>query len=79
MYYFNQNDERWNLFFQKMKIVAICGSEKETPLFIPTLLQLVNGNNDKIFKIERHVYNLKREDKAIENPVILEKIESFLK
>ena len=42
--YFNENSEKWDAFVNKIKIIAIFGSEEETPLFIPTLLQLVNGN-----------------------------------
>ena len=59
--------------------IAIFGSEKETPLFIPTLLQLVNGDYSKILKIERHVFNLKMEDRVIDNSSALKKIDLFLK
>ena len=42
--YFNENSEKLDAFVNKIKIIAIFGSEEETPQFIPTLLQLVNGN-----------------------------------
>lgn len=76
--YFNNNSDKWNIFIKKLKIIAIFGSEKETPLFIPTLLQLVDGNNNQILKIERHKYNLKINDKVIENNELLNKIDSFI-
>lgn len=75
--YFNANSEKWDAFVNKIKIIAIFGSEEETPLFIPTLLQLVNGNQNKLLKIERHKYKLKLNDKVITNKQLLEKINNF--
>ena len=76
--FFNNNSNKWNTFLKKLKIIAIFGSEEETPLFIPTLLQLVNGDNSKILKIERHKFNLKMDDKVTENKELLNKIDSFI-
>lgn len=75
---FFNNSNKWNTFLKKLKIIAIFGSEEETPLFIPTLLQLVNGDNSKILKIERHKFNLKMDDKVTENKELLNKIDSFI-
>ena len=75
--YFNENSKKWDAFVNKIKIIAIFGSEEETPLFIPTLLQLVNGNQNKLLKIERHKYNLKPNDKVIENNQLLKIIDNF--
>lgn len=75
--YFNENSEKWDAFVNKIKIIAIFGSEEETPLFIPTLLQLVNGNQNKLLKIERHKYKLKLKDKVITNKQLLEKLDGF--
>ena len=77
--YFSKNSDKWDAFASKTKIIAIFGSEKETPLFIPTLLQLVNGDYSKILKIERHVFNLKMKDRVIDNSSILKNIDLFLK
>ena len=77
--YFSKNSDKWDAFASKTKIIAIFGSEKETPLFIPTLSQLVNGDYSKILKIERHIYNLKMEDRVIDNSSALKKIDLFLK
>ncbi len=77
--YFNENGDKWDAFVSKTKIIAIFGSEKETPLFIPTLSQLVNGDYNKILKIERHIYKLKMEDRVIDNSSALKKIDLFLK
>ena len=77
--YFSKNSDKWDAFASKTKIIAIFGSEKETPLFIPTLSQLVNGDYSKILKIERHVFNLKMEDRVIDNSSALKKIDLFLK
>lgn len=75
--YFNENSEKWDAFVNKIKIIAIFGSEEETPLFIPTLLQLVNGNQNKLLKIERHKYKLKLNDKVITNKQLLEELDDF--
>ena len=77
--YFSKNSDKWDAFASKTKIIAIFGSEKETPLFIPTLSQLVNGDYSKILKIERHIYKLKMEDRVIDNSSALKKIDLFLK
>ena len=77
--YFSKNSDKWDAFVSKIKIIAIFGSEKETPLFVPTLSQLVNGDNNKILKIERHVFNLKMKDRVIDNSSILKNIDLFLK
>lgn len=61
----------------KIYIIAIFGSEEETPLFIPTLLQLVNGNQNKLLKIERHKYKLKLHNKVIVNKQLLNEIDDF--
>lgn len=76
--FFNNNSNKWNTFIKKLKIVAIFGSEEETPLFVSTLLQLVNGDNSKILKIERHKFNIKMDDKVTENKELLNKIDSFI-
>lgn len=77
--YFSKNSDKWDAFVSKIKIIAIFGSEKETPLFVPTLSQLVNGDNNKILKIERHVFNLKMKGRVIDNSSILKNIDLFLK
>lgn len=74
---FFYSNAKWDEFIDKMNIIAIFGSEEESPLFIPTLLQLVNGDESKILKIERHKYNLKLNDKVIDNNELLNKINSF--
>ncbi|MGN1399813.1 MAG: hypothetical protein ACI4WG_07445, partial [Erysipelotrichaceae bacterium] len=56
---------------------AIFGSEEETPQFIPTLLNLLNGNKNKLLKIERHKYKLKLNDKVINNKQLLKEIDDF--
>lgn len=76
--FFNNNTDKWDMFVKKVRIIAIFGSEKEFPLFIPTLLQLVNGDNSKILKIERHKYNLKLNDSVLENKELLSIIDSFI-
>lgn len=75
--YFNENSDEWDAFLDKIKVIAIFGSEEETPQFIPTLLNLLNGNKNKLLKIERHKYNLKRNDKVITNKQLLEKLDDF--
>lgn len=76
--YFNVNKDKWNTFIDKIKIFAIFESEEETPLFIPTLLQLINGNKDKLLKIEINKYKLKITDKIIDNKILLKEIDDFL-
>ena len=75
--YFSLNSEKWKTYISKLKIIAIFGSEKETPLFIPTLLQLVDDDESKILKIERHNYNLKMCEKVIDNSELIDLIDSF--
>ncbi len=73
--YFNENSDKWNTFVDK--IIAVFGSDEETPLFIPTLLNLVDGNENKLLKNERHKYNLKLNDRAINNKELLKEIDYF--
>lgn len=76
--YFNINNDKWDIFVNKIKIIAIFGSEEETPLFIPTLLNLVKGDKTKLLKIERHKYKLKLNDKVINNNELIKEIDEFL-
>ncbi len=75
--YFNGNSEKWDEFVNKIYIIAIFGSEEETPQFIPTLLNLINGNKNKLLKIERHKYKLKLHNKVIVNKQLLKEIDDF--
>ncbi|MCM1350846.1 MAG: helix-turn-helix domain-containing protein [Prevotella sp.] len=73
--YFNHNEEKWDEFISKLHIVAIYGSDEETPYFIEIFKSVVN--EAKILKIERHKYNLKRKDKIIENDKIIVLLKNF--
>lgn len=75
--YFNHNEEKWEKFTSKLHIVAIYGSDEETPYFIETFKNVVN--EAKILKIERHKYNLKMHDKIIENDKIIALLNNFKK
>lgn len=75
--YFNENSDKWDEFVNKLNIIAIFGSEEETPQFIPTLLSLLNGNKNKLLKIERHRYKQKLNDKVINNKQLLKIIDDF--
>lgn len=76
--YFNGNNDKWDDFQNKIKIIAIFGSKEETPLFVPTLLNLVKGNKNKLLKIEKHKYKLKFNDKVIDNKQLIKEIDNFM-
>lgn len=75
--YFNNDFKKWNVFVNKIKIIAVFGSEKETPLFIPTLLQLINNDQNRLLKIEKDKYNLTPKDKVIDDKNLLKEIDEF--
>lgn len=74
--YFNHNADKWNAFIDKLYFVCIYGSDEETPFFVNVFLSLVNDSS-KILKIERHKYNLKMSDRAIDNNDIINLLEEF--
>lgn len=74
--YFNHNEEQWDFFIQKLYFICIYGSEEETPFFVKTFENLVNDES-KILKIERHKYNLKMNNRIIDNSDIINAIDIF--
>lgn len=73
--YFNHNEEKWNEFSNKLHIIGIYGSDKETPYFIEVFKNLVA--EEKILKIERHKYNLIMENKLIKNSEIVNLLNGY--
>lgn len=74
--YFNHNEDKWDSFNNKLHFICIYGSDKETPLFIKNFNCLVNDYT-KILKIERHKYNLKMNDRILENSEITKMLDEF--
>ena len=61
----------------KTKIILIFGSNDEYPSFAKTFFDFVD-NQSKIFLLERHKLNIKRDDKKITDKTLLYKISKFL-
>lgn len=75
--YFNNNEFIYEKFINKIHIVALYGSDEETPLFVPLL---TNGlKKGRCLPIQRHKYNLKVNDLVIANPSIKMLIDNFKK
>jgi transcriptional regulator with XRE-family HTH domain len=74
--YFIHNEDKWNSFTKKLYFICIYGSDEETPLFINYFYHLVNDSS-KILKIERHKYNLKMNDKILDNKDLIKLIDDF--
>lgn len=74
--YFNNNENNYEKFIDKLYIIGVYASDEETPLFIPTISSIINDNN-KVLKIERHKYHLKMNEEAIENKDIKEIINLY--
>lgn len=74
--YFNHNEDKWNSFTNKLYFICIYGSDEETPYFINTFLNLVNDSS-KILKLERHKYNIKMNDKIVDNKELIKLITDF--
>ena len=74
--YFNNNEDKYDLFIKKLHVIGIYGSYKETPLFIPTISSIIDENN-KCLAIERHKYNIKMNELVINNKDILCLIDEF--
>ena len=74
--YFNNNDENYTLFVNKLHIIGIYGSSEETPLFIP-LISSILDNIDKCLPIQRHKYKIKMNDLVINNKYILSLLDTY--
>lgn len=74
--YFNHHEDEWDSFIKKIYFVCIYGSDEETPYFVYTFSNLVNDNS-KILRIERHKYNLKLNDRVIDNNDITKLLDEF--
>ena len=74
--YFNNNGANYPLFVNKLHIIGIYGSSKETPLFIP-LISSILDNIDKCLPIQRHKYEIKMNDSVIKNKYILSLIDNY--
>ena len=76
--YFNHNEGKWNFFIDKLHFVCIYGSDEETPYYINFFNELIQDQS-KILKIERHKYNLKMNDKIMDNNELIKLIDEFKK
>lgn len=74
--YFNHNGDKWESFTNKLHFICIYGSDEETPCFINTFINLVDDVS-KILKLERHKYNLKMNDRILENKKLVKLIDDF--
>ena len=76
--YFNHNEDKWNSFIDKLNFICIYGSDEETPYYINLFNDLIHDYS-KILKIERHKYDLKMNDKIMENNELINLIDEFKK
>ena len=74
--YFNHNEKKWKSFVNKLHVVCVYGSDNETPYFTKTFINL-GISEENILKIERHKYNLKMQDKIIDNMNFMKQIKEF--
>ena len=74
--YFNNNEENYTLFVNKLHIIGIYGSNEEAPFFIP-LISSILDNIDKCLPIQRHKYEIKMNDSVIKNKYILSLIDNY--
>lgn len=75
--YFNKKEENYKNIKSKTKIILIFGSNDEYPSFAKIFYDFVD-NQSKIFLLERHKLNIKRDDKKITDETLLYKISKFL-
>lgn len=73
--YFSHNEDKWDMFINKLHFICVYGSDEETPYFIECFKSLIN--EDRILKIERHKYDIKMNDKVINNENIIKMLDSF--
>lgn len=74
--YFNHNEDKWDSYIKKLHFICIYGSDEETPHYINYFNNLINDDS-KILKIERHKYNLKLDDKILDNKELVKLIDKF--
>ena len=74
--YFNNNEENYTLFVNKLHIIGLYGSNEEAPFFIP-LISSILDNKDKCLPIQRHKYEIKMNDSVIKNKYILSLIDNY--
>ena len=74
--YFNHNEDKWDSYINKLHFICIYGSDEETPHHINYFDNLINDDS-KILKIERHKYNLKLDDKILDNKKLVKLIDEF--
>lgn len=75
--YFYKKEENYKNIKSKTKIILIFGSNNEYPSFAKIFYDFVD-NQSKIFLLERHKLNIKRDDKKITDETLLYKISKFL-
>ena len=75
--YFNKNEENYKNIKSKTKIILIFASNDEYPSFSKQLNDFVE-NESKIFLLERHKLNIKRDVDKITDIALLNKISKFL-
>ena len=74
--YFNHNEDKWNSFINKLHFICIYGSDEETPYFINNFINLV-ADSSRVLKLERHKYDLKMNDRILDNKELLKLIDDF--
>lgn len=74
--YFNHNEDKWDSFTNKLHFICVYGSDEETPYFINNFYNLVNDSS-RVLKLERHKYNLKMNDKILDNKELVKLIDEF--
>ena len=75
--YFNKNEENYKNIKSKTKVILIFGSNDEYPSFSKNFNDFVE-NESKIFLLERHKLNIKRDADKITDIALLNKISKFL-
>lgn len=63
---FNNNEINYPIFINKLHIIVIYGSNKESPLFIPIISNILDDFS-KCLPIQRHKYEIKMNDLVIDN------------
>ena len=74
--YFNNNEENYPIFIDKLHIIGIYGSNEESPLFYP-LISSILDDIDKCLPIQRHKFEIKMNDLVTNNKYILNFIDAY--
>lgn len=79
--YFFHNDETYKIIEEKLYIIGIYGSRKESPCFLAHFEQWFDSQSPThhVLGIERHEFNQRMADSVLDLAVVRNEIKSFVK